>query len=227
MILDCGVLAGQTPLIYGSEGIHYSEAFGQHGSLCRPPEYAGGVGFFDDTPERVPPRFDRPGDTDWTQPDGVIPGLTPAGLFLIRTDEVAVVVSNALAYPNGFEFTVHVRLHHEQFVWGNGPLDPGADPRTRQAPEQALRLGVMYADGRRPGPAATGRYLLMTPTASTWSSRKSAPVGASANGTASSGFIRCHRTGRSPSSRLGCGMRWPRPGQNWTARLSMRPLAAR
>jgi hypothetical protein len=106
------------------------------------------VSFFDDTPERVPLRFDRPGDTDWTRPDGVIPGLAPAGLFLIRTDEVVVAVSNALAYPNGFEFTVHARLHHERFVWGKSPLDPD-DPRTRQVPEQALRLGVLYADSRR------------------------------------------------------------------------------
>lgn len=107
------------------------------------------MSFFDDTPERVPPRFDRPGDTDWTRPAGVIPGLARAGLFLIRTDEVAVAVSNALVCPNGFEFTVHARLHHEDFVWGKGPLDPGADPRTRQIPEQALRLGVLYADSRR------------------------------------------------------------------------------
>ena len=114
----------------------------------RGPAYVG-VSHFDDTPERVPRRFDRPGDTDWTRPNGVIPGLARAGLFLIRTDEVAVVVSSALVYPNGFEFTVHARLHHEEFVWGKSPLDPGADPRTRQVPEQALRLGVLYADSRR------------------------------------------------------------------------------
>lgn len=113
------------------------------------------MSFFDDTPERVPPRFGQPGDTDWRRPDGVIPGLTPAGLFLVRTDEVAVAVSNALAYPNGFEFTVHARLRYEQFVWGQGPLDPVADPRTRLVPEQALRLGVLYADGRR---ARTSSY---------------------------------------------------------------------
>lgn len=89
------------------------------------------------------------------RPDVVIPGLAPAGLFLIRTDEVAVAVSSALAYPNGFEFTVHARLHHGQFVWGKSPLDPVADPRTRQIPEQALRLGVMYADSRR---ARTSSY---------------------------------------------------------------------
>lgn len=107
------------------------------------------MSFFDETPERVPPRFDRPGGTDWTRPAGVIPGLARAGLFLIRTDEIAMAVSNALVYPNGFEFTVHARLHHDDFLWGEDPLDPDADPRTRQAPQQALRLGISYADGRR------------------------------------------------------------------------------
>jgi hypothetical protein len=117
------------------------------------------MSFFDDTPERGHPRFDRPGETDWTRPAGVIPGVAPAGLFLIRTDEAVVAVSNALVYPNGFEFAVHARLHREDFVWGIGPLDPGADPRTRQAPDRALRLGVMYADGRR---ARTSSYQPMT-----------------------------------------------------------------
>jgi hypothetical protein len=107
------------------------------------------VSFFDETPRRVPRPFDRPGGTDWTRPAGVIPGLARAGLLLIRTDEVAIAVSNALVYPNGFEFTVHARLHHDDFVWGVGPINPDADPRTRQVPEQALRLGILYADGRR------------------------------------------------------------------------------
>jgi hypothetical protein len=79
----------------------------------------------------------------------MIPGMAPAGLFLIRTDQAAVAVGDMRAYPNGFEFTVHVRLRQEEFFWGTGPLDWVADLRTRQAPEQALRLGVLYADGRR------------------------------------------------------------------------------
>lgn len=83
------------------------------------------------------------------RPDGVIPGFAPAGLFLVRGDEIAVAVGSVAGYPNGFEFTVHARLRHDQFVWGHGPLDPGADPRTEQHPDQALRLGILYADGRR------------------------------------------------------------------------------
>lgn len=107
------------------------------------------MGFFEDTPERVAPPFDRSGEAAWIRPDGVIPGLAPAGLFLVRGDEMAVAVSSVHAYSNGFEFTVHARLRHEQFVWGKSPLNSFADPRTRQEPERALRLGVLYADGRR------------------------------------------------------------------------------
>ena len=84
------------------------------------------------------------------RPDAVIPGSAPAELLLlVRTHEVAVAVGSVRAYPNGFEFTVHVRLRQEEFSWGEGPFDWLGDLRTRLAPEQALRLGVLYADGRR------------------------------------------------------------------------------
>jgi hypothetical protein len=107
------------------------------------------------------------------RPDGVIPGPAQAGLFLIRTHAVAVAVGSVAAYPNGFEFTVHTRLRHGQFAWGKSPLDSLADPRTRREPEQALRLGVLYADGRRartpshrpiPAHQADGEHLVLLET---------------------------------------------------------------
>jgi hypothetical protein len=78
-----------------------------------------------------------------------MPGVAPAPLSLIRTDEVAIAISGVRAYPNGFEFTVHARVRHEDLPWGMPPIDSTADPRTRQAPEKALRLGVLHADGHR------------------------------------------------------------------------------
>ncbi len=104
------------------------------------------MGFFDITPERAGRA---------ARPDGIIPGFAAAGLFLIRTDELAVAVGSVQAYPNGFEFTVHARVHHGQLPWGTSPLDPAADPRTNSDPDLALRLGVLYADGRR---ARTGTF---------------------------------------------------------------------
>ena len=89
--------------------------------------------------------------------DAVIPGWSSAGLLLIRTDDVAVAVGGVRGYPNGFEFTVHVRLRQQGFVWGTGPFDSLADPRTARAPEQALRLGTCTPMAAEPGPPATGR----------------------------------------------------------------------
>lgn len=109
------------------------------------------MGFFDSIPQPPPPpepvRRPRPA---WTQPDEVIPGSVSGEVMLIRTGQVAVAIGSVRAYPNGFEFTVHVRMH------GKDEDQPGwHDPfnihrrRGRQAPDDALRLGVMYADGRR------------------------------------------------------------------------------
>lgn len=113
------------------------------------------MGFFESTPEPAPSPSDWHGHPAWLRPDGVIPGVAPAALSLIRTDEVAVAISGLRAYPNGFEFTVHARVRHEDLPWGVSPTESTADPRTDQAPEKALRLGVLYADGRR---ARTSSY---------------------------------------------------------------------
>jgi hypothetical protein len=46
------------------------------------------------------------GHPAWLRPDAVIPGLPRAGLFLIRTDQVAVAVGDMRAYPE------RLRGHH-------------------------------------------------------------------------------------------------------------------
>ena len=71
-----------------------------------------GMSFFDSIPQPPPPpeplRRPRPA---WMQPDEVIPGSVPGELMLIRTGQVAVAIGSIRAYPNGFEFTAHVRMH--------------------------------------------------------------------------------------------------------------------
>lgn len=110
-----------------------------------------GMSFFDSIPQPPPPpeplRRPRPA---WMQPDEVIPGSVPGELMLIRTGQVAVAIGSIRAYPNGFEFTAHVRMH------GEDENEPGwHDPfdrhgrRGRQQPGDVLRLGLLYADGRR------------------------------------------------------------------------------
>jgi hypothetical protein len=83
--------------------------------------------------------------------DAVIPGSVPAEVVLIRTDQIAVAVGSVRAYPNGFEFAVHTRRRSDDETTGPGAADPfGWHSRRRTtAPENVLRLGVMYADGRR------------------------------------------------------------------------------
>ena len=109
-----------------------------------------GMSFFDSIPEPPPPpepvRRPRPA---WMQPDEVIPASVPDELILIRTDEVAVAISGIRVYPNGFEFTAHVRMHgkdENEPDW-HDPFDRHG--RRRQTPGDVLRLGIMYADGRR------------------------------------------------------------------------------
>ncbi|MGH3251820.1 MAG: hypothetical protein ACRDOI_37190 [Trebonia sp.] len=109
------------------------------------------MSFFDSIPQPPPPpepaRQARPA---WMQPDEVIPGSVPGEVMLIRTGQAAVAIGSIRAYPNGFEFTAHVRRHDEienQPGW-HDPFNRHGR-RGRQAPDDALRLGILYADGRR------------------------------------------------------------------------------
>ena len=40
--------------------------------------------------------------SEWTLPDGVIPGVAPMGMILIRTDELAIAVSSVAGLPERF-----------------------------------------------------------------------------------------------------------------------------
>jgi hypothetical protein len=115
------------------------------------------MSFFDSIPEPPPPEPVRQCRPAWMRSDAVIPGSVLAEVVLVRTEQVAVTVGSVRAYPNGFEFTLHTRLRREDET---GPIV--GDPlerhgrRGEQAPEDVLRLGVMYADGRRA--ATTGGH---------------------------------------------------------------------
>jgi hypothetical protein len=84
--------------------------------------------------------------------DAVIPASVPAEVVLIRTEQVAVAVGSVRAHPNGFEFTLHIRLRREAESSGAGHSDPFERHRPRRGTQwndDQLRLGVLYADGRR------------------------------------------------------------------------------
>ncbi len=114
---------------------------------CQP----DGMSFFDSIPQPPPPEPARRHHSPWIRPDAVIPGSVPADVMLIRTEQVAVAIGSVRAYPNGFEFILHSRLRREDETgYGADPLElHGPRLRGRQVPGDVLRLGVMYADGRR------------------------------------------------------------------------------
>jgi hypothetical protein len=117
------------------------------------------MSFFDSLPARAPTPAPRPRRPAWARSDAVIPGSVAGEVIVARTGEAAVAVGSLRAYPNGFEFTVHIRLRREDENSGGWAHDPFAH-HSRGKSEDALRLGLMYADGRRvasnggPDPAA-------------------------------------------------------------------------
>jgi len=108
-----------------------------------------GMGFFESVPQPPPPEPVRRERPVWMCSEAVIPGLVPVEVMLIRTEQVAVAIGGVRAYPNGFEFMVHARLRHEDEAEPGGGGLFGRHGRGMRAPNAGLRLGVMYADGRR------------------------------------------------------------------------------
>jgi hypothetical protein len=108
------------------------------------------MSFFESIPRPPPPepaRFEQPA---WERSDAVIPGSVPGEVLLARTERAAVALGSVRAYPNGFEFTLNVRLRDEdEFGLGADPFERPWRRRDPQAAEDQLRLGILYADGRR------------------------------------------------------------------------------
>jgi hypothetical protein len=107
------------------------------------------MSFFESIPQPPPPEPVRRRRPVWMRSDAVIPGLVPAELVLVRTGQVAVAIGGVRAYPNGFEFTVHARLRREDEPGPRVGSFFGRHGRGMRAANEGLRLGVMYADGRR------------------------------------------------------------------------------
>jgi hypothetical protein len=108
------------------------------------------MSFFDSLPAlaATPPRRAR--RPAWARSDAVIPGAVAGEVIVARTEQAAVAAGSIRAYPNGFEFMVHIRLRYEDDTSGEWAMDPFIrHGRGSREPRDALRLGLMYADGRR------------------------------------------------------------------------------
>jgi hypothetical protein len=111
------------------------------------------MSFFESFPDPAsPPPREPTLRSPWLAPETVIPGSVPGELLLVHTEAIAVAIGSLRAFPNGVEFTVHVRLRRVDETSPYGLYDPFSnhDPRGREGGrEQLLRLGVLFADGRR------------------------------------------------------------------------------
>jgi hypothetical protein len=99
-------------------------------------------------PPPEPEREYRP--PPWIAPPrNVLGSAVPLQLMLARTEGVAVLVAGATAYPTGVEFMVLVRRRGKfRTALEEPPL--GFHHRLRsEIPEEVLRFGVQFADGRK------------------------------------------------------------------------------
>jgi hypothetical protein len=86
-------------------------------------------------------------------PHHVLPGIAPVELIIARTEETAVAIAGIPAYPEGFGFTLSLRLRTvstretQQFPYLLD-LDHVAF-EGNALPDEFLRFGVQFADGRK------------------------------------------------------------------------------
>jgi hypothetical protein len=83
-------------------------------------------------------------------PHHVLPGIAPVELIIARTEETVVAIAGIRAYPEGFGFTLSLRLRtvsarEQQFPY---LLDRVA-VEGNALPDEFLRFGVQFADGRK------------------------------------------------------------------------------
>ena len=89
-------------------------------------------------------------------PHGTLPGVLPLELVLARSEVAAVCVSQLSAYPTGLEFDLLVIAAPDDDDNALDPMlfGPQAHRLRRRAdgseiPDEVLRFGVEFADGRR------------------------------------------------------------------------------
>jgi hypothetical protein len=74
----------------------------------------------------------------------------PLRLVLARTEDVAVAVVDATAYPTGLEFRIAVRRRGgEANAMEEPPFPFHPRLRGREIPPELLRFGVQFSDGRK------------------------------------------------------------------------------
>ncbi|MEV4197904.1 hypothetical protein [Micromonospora globbae] len=98
------------------------------------------------------------------KPEAVLPGSVPQEFLLAHTPEAAVAVSSLLAFPTGFQCTLVAVLRRERF---GRAFDPTLQRelwrlRDEPLPEEFLRFGVQFPDGRVATNLARGPFPQVT-----------------------------------------------------------------
>jgi hypothetical protein len=106
------------------------------------------AGFFEAPPPPPEPPEDLYRQPVWAgPPDNVIGAAAPLRVVLARTDEVAVAITGATAYPTGATLALAVRLRtpreHPDFFHAFLHRARGADPA------DLFKFGVQFSDGRK------------------------------------------------------------------------------
>ncbi|MEZ0114529.1 hypothetical protein ABH920_008564 [Catenulispora sp. EB89] len=110
--------------------------------------------FFDTFPEPAPPPEPAPAPPRpaWVRPDAALPAAMAENAILVHEERLAIAIGGLSVYPNGFDFSIHIRTRDD-----SEEINPHGRRRdyvrnTVRAdtdPEQNLRVGVLFADGRR------------------------------------------------------------------------------
>lgn len=121
--------------------------------------------FFDSFPEPAPPPEPPPTPPRpaWMRPNSVVPTAMAENVIIVRQDNLAIAIGGLSVYPNGFDFMVHIRVRDERNginPFGNRRYRDYLPSTEREDPAENLRIGILFADGRR---AATNQPRRRTP----------------------------------------------------------------
>jgi hypothetical protein len=99
-------------------------------------------------PPSPPQRFVAP---EWVGPaDNVLPAPFPLDELLARTESVALAARGGRAYANGIEFALEIRRRKASTGRRTDPISRWHETyESGDLPEDVLRFGVEFADGRK------------------------------------------------------------------------------
>jgi hypothetical protein len=109
------------------------------------------VSFFEPTPPAPGPPQQSWRQPAWLgPPDNAMGGVVALGLVVARSQQAAVWIGSATAFPSGVQFAVELRWRPEMFEivsrgapWHYRPGEGG------ELPDELFRAGFQFADGSK------------------------------------------------------------------------------